>query len=79
MGLAPDNSLVLRDMDQAAPNDISDQRWITRDHVDAYEVRKGGVVHSVWKPFGAYCKRPNVRSLAARKDPQGWMGMRVIQ
>ena len=54
MGLAPDSTLVLRDLDQAAPNDISDQRWIARDHVDAYEVRHGGVVWSVWKPFGTF-------------------------
>jgi hypothetical protein len=51
MGLAPDNSLVLRDMDGAAPNASTAQRWIQRDHVETYKVLNGGVVYSVWKPF----------------------------
>ena len=51
MGMAPDNTLVLRDLDSAPPNSISDHRWIMRDHVEAYEVRDGGVIYSVWKPY----------------------------
>jgi hypothetical protein len=51
MGLAPDNTLVVRDLDAAPPNTISDQRWIQRDYIEEWKVLDGGVVWSVWKPF----------------------------
>jgi hypothetical protein len=47
MGLAADSALALSD-------DPNEQRWVTREGVDTYEVRENGVIKSTWKPWGEW-------------------------
>lgn len=51
MGLAPDNTIAIRDISNAAADPSSPERWIARDSVEVYKVLEGGVVYSTWRPF----------------------------